>query len=66
MSAILDSKLVERVKERLDAEDAKAIELLTGGNLRDWAETKYSYGYRRALADAKTILNEAYEEIMKE
>lgn len=63
---VIDSKLVERVLERLDAEDQKAIEMLTSGNLRDFAEVKYAYGYRRALADAKTILNEAYEEIMKE
>jgi len=63
---ILESKLVERVNEKIDAEDARAIEIMSGGNLTDWGQYQRSAGYRKALADCKTLLTETLDELMKE
>lgn len=63
---ILESKLVTALTAKIDAEDAKAVELMSSGNLRDYGEYKYSAGYRKAFADCKTLLTETYEELMKE
>lgn len=62
----LDSKLVERFIAAIDAEDAKAAELMSGGLLRDMREYGHSAGYRKGLHDAKTLLTEAFEDLMKE
>lgn len=66
MSAVLDSELVRRVKEKLDAEDQRAIEIMSGGMLTDWGQYQRSAGYRKALADAKQLIDETWEEIQKE
>jgi hypothetical protein len=63
---IVETKLVERVLEKLDAEDKRAIEIMSGGNLTDWGQYQRSAGYRKALADCKTLLNETLEDILKE
>lgn len=63
---ILETKLVERVLAKLDAEDARAIEIMSSGNLTDFGEYKRSAGYRKALADCKILLTETLEELMKE
>jgi hypothetical protein len=62
----LDSKLVERFDAAIEAEDTKAKDMLTEGNLKDIASIQNWYGYRRALRDAKKLLSEAYEDLMKE
>lgn len=62
----LDSKLVERFIAAVDAEDAKASLALTEGNLRSIEEIQNWYGYRRAIRDAKKLLTEAFEDLMKE
>ena len=63
---ILETELVKRVIEKIDAEDARAVEIMSGGNLTDWGQYQRSAGYRKALADCKTLLNETLEELMKE
>lgn len=63
---ILETKLVERVIEKLDAEDARAVEMMSSGNLTDFGEYKRSAGYRKAIADCKTLLSETLEELLKE
>lgn len=62
----LDSKLIERCTAAIDAEDTKAAELMSGGLLRDMREYGHAAGYRKGLHDAKTLLNEAFEDLMKE
>lgn len=66
MTSPLDSELVKRFIERIDDEDQRAVELLVSGTLRGFDEVNYSYGYRKALRDAKTLINETFEELMKE
>lgn len=63
---ILESKLVTVLTEKIDKEDARAVEIMSGGNLTDWGQYQRSAGYRKALADCKTLLTETYEELMKE
>lgn len=62
----LDSKLVQALHTKLDAEDARAVEIMSGGNLTDWGQYQRSAGYRKALADCKTLLDETYKEILEE
>lgn len=64
--SIIDSKVIARAIEKIDAEDERARDLMAGGMLQNFSEYRYSAGYRKALQDAKTLLNEALEEIMKE
>lgn len=63
---ILESKLVTALTEKIDAVDARSVEIMSSGNLTDFGEYKYSAGYRKALADCKTLLNETYDDLMKE
>lgn len=63
---ILETKLVDRVLEKLKAEDDRAIEMMSGGNLTDWGQYQRSAGYRKAIADCKILLTETLEELMKE
>lgn len=62
----LDSDLVKKFIERIDEEDAKAVETMASGLLRDIGEYRHAAGYRKALRDAKTLINETFEELMKE
>lgn len=62
----LDSELVQRTIAAIDAEDVKAAELMSGGLLRDMREYGHAAGYRKGLKDAKTLLNEVFEDLMKE
>lgn len=66
MNAIIDSQLAQRVKEKLDAEDARAVEIMSGGMLTDWGQYQRSAGYRKALADAKQLIDETWKEIQEE
>lgn len=66
MTAILETKLAARLKEKLDHEDERAKELMAGGMLLSFDEYRYSAGYRKALADVKTLLAETLEDVMKE
>lgn len=63
---ILESKLVAALTEKIDHEDAKAVEIMSGGNLTDWGQYQRSAGYRKALADCKQLLTETFEDLMKE
>lgn len=62
----LDAKLVERFNAAIELEDTKAAELMSGGLLRDMREYGHAAGYRKGLHDAKTLLMEAFEDLMKE
>ncbi|QPF87026.1 hypothetical protein IC762_12300 [Bradyrhizobium genosp. L] len=66
MSAILDSELVKRTKDKLDAEDRRAVDIMSGGMLTDWGQYQRSAGYRKAIADAKQLLEETWQEIQEE
>lgn len=66
MNALIDSKLSERVKAKLDVEDNRAVEIMSGGMLTDWGQYQRSAGYRKAIADAKQLIDETLDEIMKE
>lgn len=59
-------KFAEALHAKIDAEYDKAGEMLLGGMLRDFPEVQHAYGYRKAMKDAKTLLTETLEEIMKE
>lgn len=63
---ILETKLVDRVLEKLKAEDDRAIEMMSAGNLPDFAAYERQAGRRTALADCKTLLTETLDELMKE
>lgn len=63
---ILESKLVSELIEKIDKEDARAVEIMSGGNLTDWGQYQRSAGYRKALADMKTLLTETFDDLMKE
>lgn len=63
---ILETKLVERVLEKIDSVDKRAIERMSDGNLSDFGAYQRAAGYRRALADCKTLLTETLDELMKE
>lgn len=62
----LDNKLIERFTAAIEAEDLRASELMSAGLLRDIREYGHAAGYRKGLHDAKTLLNEAFEDLMKE
>lgn len=62
----LDHELVRRYTEKLDAEDLKARDLMADGMLQNFGEYRHSSGYRKGLRDAKTLINETFEELMKE
>jgi hypothetical protein len=66
VNAIIDTKLAERVKAKLDDLDEKTIEAITSGNLTDWGQYQRKVGYRKAIADAKTLIVETLEDILKE
>lgn len=63
---LIESKLVAALTEKIDAEDERAVQMMASGNLVDWGGYQRSAGYRKALADMKTLLNETYEDLMKE
>ncbi len=43
-----------------------AKELMVSGNLKSFDEYPHAHGYRKALADAKTLITETFEDLMKE
>jgi uncharacterized protein (DUF2164 family) len=63
---IIESKLVDRLTEKLKAEDERAVEMMAGGNIVDFAAYRYSAGYRKALADCKILLDETYKDLLEE
>lgn len=63
---ILEMELVQRVLEKIDAEDAKAVERMSSGTLTNFGEYRHAGGYRKALRDCKTLISETLEEIMKD
>lgn len=66
MTAVIETKLAQRLREALDREDERAKETMASGLLLDFAEYRFSAGYRKALTDAKRLLAEMLEDIMKE
>lgn len=66
MTEAVSLKVVELASKRIDEEYEKAGETLTSGSLRNFEEVSFSYGYRKALRDAKTLLTESLEDVMKE
>lgn len=66
MTTLLDSKLLTRFNDAIDAEDERAKETMANGLLQDFSEYRYAAGYRKALADAKKLAAESYEDILKE
>lgn len=63
---MLETKLHDRLREKLAAEDERAKEKLVSGNLTDIGDVREAYGRRKALADAQLLLDETFEDIMKE
>lgn len=63
---MIETKLVTRLTEKLDEVDKRAAETMASGSLQNFGEYRFSAGYRKALQDAKTLLNETFEDIMKE
>lgn len=63
---IFAQKLADRTVEKIDHEDERAKETMAAGMLQNFGEYRYSAGYRKGLADAKQLMNETLEEIMKE
>lgn len=63
---IIETKLVERMLDKIKAEDDRAIEIMSGGNLTDFGAYQRSAGYRKAMADCKILLTETLDELMKE
>ncbi len=66
MSDGLLLKFAELALSKIEAEHEKAGELLTSGTLHNMEEVQHAYGYRKALRDAKVLINESLEDIMKE
>lgn len=66
MTLVIETKLAERLREKIDHEDERAKELMAAGMLQSFAEYKDAAGYRRALADCKRLLAETLEDVMKE
>ncbi len=66
MTTPLDSKLVEEFTKRIKEIDERASLTMSDGNLRSFDEYRYSCGYRKAMKDALQVLNETFEDIMKE
>lgn len=63
---ILDTKLAERLIAKIDAEDERAVLTMSSGTLQNYGEYRQAAGYRRALADAKLLIAETLDELMKE
>ena len=63
---ILENKLVDRVLEKLKAEDDRAVDIMASGNLTDFGEYMRSAGYRKALADCQILLKETWDDLQKE
>lgn len=63
---ILESKLVDRVLDKIKAEDDRAVEMMASGLLVDFGAYQRSAGYRKALADCVILLKETWEDIQKE
>lgn len=59
-------KIVELTVKKIDEQDAKTVRLMADGMLPDYAEYQHAAGYRKALRDAKTLLQESLEDVMKE
>lgn len=66
MTAVIETKLAQRLREALDHEDERAKETMASGLLLDFPEYRFSAGYRKGLADAKHLLAQTLEDIMKE
>lgn len=63
---ILETKLVEIVIEKINAEDERAVAKMAGGMLQNFGEYRHAGGYRKGLADAKLLIEQTLDEIMKE
>lgn len=63
---ILETKLIERINKKLDNEDERAKETMAAGMLQSFEAYRSYAARRKALYDAKQIVNETFEEIMKE
>lgn len=58
-------RLVELVTTKIEEEDKRAIELMAAGMLLDMREYGHAAGYRKGLADAKTLIEQTLEEILE-
>lgn len=63
---ILESKLVDRLKTQLDEEDRRAADSMAAGMIADWGQYQSLVGRRRAIADCKMLLEQTFEDLMKE
>lgn len=66
MTVVFESRLAKLTVEKIDKEDERARDLMADGMLQNFGEYRHASGYRRALADAKKLLNETLEELLKE
>lgn len=63
---ILETELVKRTLDKIKDVDERATETMAAGMLQNFGEYRFSAGYRKGLADAKLLLEETHEEILKE
>ena len=63
---MIDSNLAERVTKRLDEIDQKLADQMASGTVQDFAQYRYLAGKRRLIADAKLIIKDTLEQIIKE
>lgn len=61
-----EMKLFERFSKWLDEADAIANETIGLGHVSDWGQFREKVGYRKALADCRTVIKEELEILLKE
>lgn len=62
----LDAELVKRFNDAIKIEDAKAVEHMANGGCRDFVSYREMHSRRRALEDARKLLDEIFDDLMKE
>ncbi len=66
MTTVIETKIAERLKEKIKETDERARDTMAAGLLANFGEYRFSGGYRKGLADALVLLDEATDEIMRE
>ncbi len=62
----IESKLIDRFISKIEAQDVMAAETMSGGSLSSFEEYVRLDARRKALADAKVLILESLDDVMKE
>lgn len=62
----IEVKFVTDLMAKIEEQDKRSIELMASGTLKDPFEYGMATGYRRAYTDFRTLINETFEDVMKE